>query len=60
MAVSGGKKNRLMHERKRWWDEINNYGRTRAEILGIKEQDVDRLIREYRQEKRTTRQQASK
>ncbi|MGH9396899.1 MAG: ribbon-helix-helix protein, CopG family [Terriglobia bacterium] len=40
------------YERQRWWEETNAYGRARAEMLGIREEDVDRLIHEYRQEKR--------
>jgi len=40
------------YERQRWWEETNAYGRARAEALGIHEEDVDKLIHEYRQEKR--------
>jgi predicted transcriptional regulator len=40
------------YERQRWWEETNAYGRARAQALGIHEEDVDKLIHEYRQEKR--------
>ena len=43
------------YERHRWWEESNAYGRARAEALGIREEDVDRLIHEYRQGKRARR-----
>ena len=43
------------YERQRWWEETNAYGRARAKELGIREEDVDRLIHEYRQEKRAGR-----
>jgi CopG family transcriptional regulator / antitoxin EndoAI len=35
-------------ERRSWWDDVNAYGRAQAERQGIREQDVDRLIREAR------------
>lgn len=38
------------YERKRQWDEINAYGRWRADQLGIAESDVPRLVREWREE----------
>ncbi|MGH9434054.1 MAG: ribbon-helix-helix protein, CopG family [Terriglobia bacterium] len=40
------------YERQRWWEETNAYGRARAAALGIREEDVDRLIHEHRQQKR--------
>ena len=40
------------YERQRWWEETNAYGRARAEALGIRDQDVDQVIHEYRREKR--------
>lgn len=46
------------YERQRWWEEANAYGRARAEMLGIRQEDVDRLIHEYRQEKRTRQKRA--
>lgn len=36
----------------RQWEELNSYGRARARELGIREEDIDRLIREYRTERR--------
>jgi predicted transcriptional regulator len=48
------------YERQRWWDETNAYGRARAEALGIREEDVDRLVHEYRQEKRVRRKRPPK
>jgi len=43
------------YERQRWWQEVNAYGRKRAEALGIGEDDVDALIHEFRAEKRGKR-----
>ena len=43
------------YERERWWEETNAYGRARARALGVREDDVDGLIREARQEKRPRR-----
>ena len=43
------------YERHRWWEETNAYGRARAAALGIREEDVDRLIHGYRQGKRARR-----
>jgi predicted transcriptional regulator len=48
------------YERQRWWEETNAYGRARAEALGIREEDVDRLIHEYRQEKRAREKRVPK
>src|SRR5712691_12967601 len=36
------------YDRRAWWDEVNAYGRQRAEERGLREQDVDQLIRESR------------
>lgn len=36
------------YDRRSWWDEVNTYSRQRAESLGIREGDVDRLIHESR------------
>ena len=38
--------------RAREWEEITAYGRTKARELGIREEDVDRIIHEYRAEQR--------
>ena len=48
------------YERHRWWEETNAYGRARAKALGIREEDVDRVIHEYRQEKRARRKPGPK
>ncbi|MBZ5529807.1 MAG: ribbon-helix-helix domain-containing protein [Acidobacteriia bacterium] len=39
------------YERQRWWEETNSYGRARAQELGIRENDVERLTHEARREK---------
>jgi CopG family transcriptional regulator / antitoxin EndoAI len=45
------------YERQRWWDETNAYGRAKAAAVGVKsEDDVVRVMHEYRQEKRRKRQ----
>jgi predicted transcriptional regulator len=36
------------YERRSWWDQVNEYGRARAERQGIREEDVDRLVHEVR------------
>jgi hypothetical protein len=36
------------YERRAWWDEVNEYGRARAERQGIREEDVDRLVHAVR------------
>jgi CopG family transcriptional regulator/antitoxin EndoAI len=43
------------YERRSWWDEVNAYGRAKAERQGIREEDVDRLVHEVRASKRTAR-----
>jgi predicted transcriptional regulator len=48
------------YERHRWWEETNAYGRARAKALGIREEDVDRVIHEYRREKRARRKPGPK
>jgi predicted transcriptional regulator len=48
------------YERHRWWEETNAYGRARAEALGIREEEVDRVIHEYRHEKRSRHKHAAK
>ena len=41
------------YERKNWWDEMNDYGRVRAQNAGIRtEEDVVDAIHAMRQEKR--------
>jgi len=36
------------YERKSWWEEMNTYGRARAEALGLSEADVVPLVKEIR------------
>jgi len=36
------------YERRSWWDDVNAYGLARAQREGLREQDVDRLVREAR------------
>jgi Arc/MetJ-type ribon-helix-helix transcriptional regulator len=36
-----------------YWQQVQAMARPKAETLGITEDDVDRLVREYRQEKRS-------
>jgi len=38
--------------RKRRWEKIREYGARKAAELGIKEEDVERIIDEYRHKKR--------
>jgi CopG family transcriptional regulator / antitoxin EndoAI len=40
------------YDRRAWWDEVNAYGRQRAESRGLHEEDVDRLINESRRSKK--------
>jgi len=43
------------YERRSWWDDINAYGRSKADRQGIREQDVDRLVHELRASKRAAK-----
>ncbi len=44
------------YERRNWWDEMNAYGRRRAERAGILTEDaVVRAVHEVRKEKRARR-----
>jgi len=43
------------YERRSWWDEVNAYGRATAARQGIREDDVERLVREVRATKRAAR-----
>ena len=43
------------YERRSWWDDVNAYGRARAERMGLREQDVDRLVHEVRAGKRAAK-----
>ncbi len=48
------------YERKRRWDEINEYGREKAAALGITEGDVPRIIKEWREEQREKTDRSSR
>jgi CopG family transcriptional regulator/antitoxin EndoAI len=43
------------YERRSWWDDINAYGRARAERQGIREPDVDRVVHELRSSRRAAK-----
>ena len=45
------------YQRARRWDEINAYGRAQAGKLGIREEDVVPLVKEFRKERRKSRTQ---
>jgi predicted transcriptional regulator len=34
------------YDRRAWWDEVNTYGRQRADDRGLREGDVERLVHE--------------
>lgn len=40
------------YERKSWWDEMNAYGRAKAEELGLTEADIIPAIKQIRKERR--------
>ena len=40
------------YQRERRWDEINAYGRAQAKKLGIREEDIVPLVKEFRRERR--------
>jgi len=40
------------------WKEIYRYGERKAKEKGIREEDVDRIIHEYREKKRKTKSSA--
>jgi CopG family transcriptional regulator / antitoxin EndoAI len=42
------------YERRSWWDEVNGYGRRRAEEVGIGESDVERVVQEARRGARSS------
>jgi CopG family transcriptional regulator / antitoxin EndoAI len=44
------------YQRERRWDEVNRYGRARAERLGIREEDIVPLVKQFRRERRQRRQ----
>ncbi|MEQ1706571.1 MAG: ribbon-helix-helix protein, CopG family [Rickettsiales bacterium] len=48
------------YERKNWWAEMNAYGRTKADKLGLDEDDVDTIVKEVRHEIRAKKKRSSK
>jgi CopG family transcriptional regulator/antitoxin EndoAI len=40
------------YERKSWWDDMNAYGRAKADERGLTEADVVPAVREVRKERR--------
>jgi predicted transcriptional regulator len=40
------------YERKKWWEEMNAYGRAKAEELGLTVADVVPLVNEVRRQRR--------
>lgn len=40
------------YERRSWWDDVNAYGRSKADRQGVRERDVDQLVHELRAAKR--------
>lgn len=40
------------YERKKWWEEMNAFGRAKAEELGLTEADVVPLVKEVRRQRR--------
>jgi CopG family transcriptional regulator / antitoxin EndoAI len=43
------------YERRRWWDEVNAYGRATAASQGIREDGLERVVHELRASKRAAR-----
>jgi predicted transcriptional regulator len=43
------------YERRKWWEEMNSYGRARAEQLGLAEADVVPLVKQVRKDRRSRR-----
>jgi CopG family transcriptional regulator / antitoxin EndoAI len=40
------------YDRRVWWDEVNSYGRQRADDRGLRERDVERAVHESRRTSR--------
>jgi predicted transcriptional regulator len=40
------------YERRAWWDEMNSYGRAKAQELGLTEADVVPLVKQVRKDRR--------
>jgi CopG family transcriptional regulator / antitoxin EndoAI len=47
------------YDRRAWWDEVNAYGRQRAEERGLRKGDVERLVYESRCGSRKTAKKTS-
>jgi CopG family transcriptional regulator/antitoxin EndoAI len=45
------------YERNRWWDEMNAYGRAKADERGLTEADVVPLAKQVRKERRARQSQ---
>jgi predicted transcriptional regulator len=41
------------YERRRWWEEMNAYGRAKAEERGLTEADVVPMVKQVREERRS-------
>ncbi len=41
------------YERRKWWEEVNAYGRAKAEKLGMTEADVVPAVKQVRKEHRS-------
>lgn len=48
------------YERKSWWNEMNAFGQAKARELGLSEADIERLVKEVRQERHTSNPAAPK
>lgn len=42
------------YERRKWWEQMNVYGRARAEELGLGEADVVPAVKQVRKERRSS------
>jgi predicted transcriptional regulator len=43
------------YERRKWWEDVNTYGRSRAEAPGLTEADVVSAVKEVRNKRRSRR-----
>ncbi len=41
------------YERRQWWEEINTYGRARAQQIGLSESDVVPMVKQVRAERQS-------
>lgn len=42
------------YERRSWWDEVNAYGRDKAQQVGVREVDIDTLVHDSRSNHRAS------